>query len=115
MKKILLVFFVCIMANLPIFSLAQEANIWKVVNTATTSSGLPSDEVISLLFSSDGKLWVSTNLALATFDGQKWKKYEEQDSFPLSNKRLGKLFEDSKSNIWVCSDENGLTKLNQRG
>lgn len=85
--------------------------VWNVINTANTSSGLPSDEVISLRFSSDNKLWVSTNLALANFDGKKWRVIEKKDGLTWENARLGKVFIDSKDNIWICSDENGLAKI----
>lgn len=98
---------------LPMVALCQ--NKWGITNTANTSSGLPSDEVLSLLFDSKGKLWISTNLALATYDGTTWKTYTPKDGLQWQNVRLGRLRIDSQQNVWVCSDENGLARISPNG
>ncbi|WP_025842736.1 two-component regulator propeller domain-containing protein [Porphyromonas gingivicanis] len=93
----------------------QAQDFWTITNTANTSSGLPSDEVLSIQFDRNGKLWIGTNLALASFDGTNWKVYGEEDGLTWGNVRLGKLRIDSKQNVWICSEEAGLARVGADG
>lgn len=86
-----------------------------ITNTANTSSGLPSDEVISLRFSADGQLWVSTNIAFARYDGAEWHTYGDQDGFTWGEVRMGKIYIDPQQQVWLTSDENGLARISSDG
>lgn len=105
-----------LLALLFIGGLTAKAQIaWETINTLNTSSGLPSDEIISVRFSRNGKLWVSTNLAFASYDGSTWKVYSEKDGLPANGVRWGKIYEDSRGNMWICSEENGLAQVTPEG
>jgi PAS domain S-box-containing protein len=49
----------------------------------TTSSGLPSGEIISIFESSDSTLWVSTLTGIAWYDGFRWRKGDETSGWPI--------------------------------
>lgn len=88
---------------------------WHVTNTASTSSGLPSDELVSLRFTPDGKLWVSTNIAFASYDGTGWHTYRADDGLPWGEVRMGKVYVDTQQNVWLTSDEHGLARIDPAG
>ena len=102
-------YLIILMAAIPIIASADVK--WKLINTMSTSSGLPSDEVVSLRFDSKGNLWTSTNLSFAKYANGEWYVYGENDGLPWNEARMGKIFIDSKENVWICSDENGLVKI----
>lgn len=88
---------------------------WDVTNTANSSSGIPSDEVISLRFTADGKMWISTNIAFASYDGSKWHTYGTDDGFSWGGGRMGRIYVDRQQNVWLTSDESGLAKVDPSG
>lgn len=88
---------------------------WDLINTSSTSSGLPSDEVIALRFDNNGRLWTSTNLAFANYDGAQWYVYGEEDGITWGQTRMGRVYIDSENNAWICSDENGVVKVGENG
>ena len=88
---------------------------WTVTNTATTSSGLPSDELVSLRFTADGKLWVSTNIAFASYDGTNWHTYGADDGLTWGEVLMGKGYIDPQQNVWLTSDEHGMARIDPTG
>lgn len=97
----------------PLISNAQIK--WQIINTSSTSSGLPSDEVISLRYDNNGCLWTSTNLSFAKYEKDNWFVYGQNEGLPSDDIRTGKIFVDSKDNKWICTDENGLIQINVNG
>lgn len=64
--------------------------------------GLPHDTVLSMVQTRDGYLWLGTFGGLARFDGIRFS------SIPgLSDARIVYLFEDSRSNLWVGTENAG--------
>lgn len=88
---------------------------WEIINTSSTSSGLPSDEVIALRFDSKGRLWTSTNLAFASYDSAGWYVYGADDGLSWGEVRMGRILVDKSDNVWICSEENGLAKIDAEG
>lgn len=88
---------------------------WTVTNTASTSSGLPSDELVSLRFTADGKLWVSTNIAFASYDGTNWHTYGADDGLTWGEVLMGKVYIDPQQNVWLTSDEHGMARIDPTG
>ena len=88
---------------------------WELVNTSSTSSGLPSDEVISLRFDKKGTLWTSTNLAFANYGADEWYVYGAVDGLTWGETRMGRILLDSSDNVWVCSEEMGIAKIDAEG
>src|SRR6185503_18715528 len=76
-----------------------------VTDVWETADKLPDDTVVSLLQSRDGYLWVGTLHGLARFDGLNFTPFDDKD---LARSRILYLFEDSRSNLWVGTDNNGV-------
>jgi ligand-binding sensor domain-containing protein/signal transduction histidine kinase len=70
-----------------------------------TSDKLPDDTIVSVLQARDGYLWVGTLHGLARFDGLNFTPFNEKD---LARSRILYLFEDSRMNLWVGTDNNGV-------
>ena len=122
MKKVNSTFFSSLLGRIwltllvTVFPTLSYANIsWDLINTSSTSSGLPSDEVIALRFDKSDRLWASTNLAFASLTGNDWHVFGEDEGITWGKARMGRIYTDSKNNVWICSDENGLVKVDAEG
>ncbi len=72
---------------------------WGVHNTS--NSGLPENNLLSLLAASDGTLWIGTKSnGLVRFDGTIWTQFTSRDS-TLPNDTVQALAEDHNGHIWV--------------
>ena len=69
-----------------------------------TADKLPDNTVLSVIQAHDGYLWVGTLHGLARFDGFNFTPFDEND---LAGSRIFHLFEDSRSNLWVGTDNAG--------
>jgi len=83
-----------------------------VVSVWDTAEGLPDGTVLSLLQAHDGYLWVGTLHGLARFDGLHFIPFDEKD---LAGSRIVHLFEDSRSNLWVGTDNTGILVFKRNG
>jgi ligand-binding sensor domain-containing protein/two-component sensor histidine kinase len=70
-----------------------------------TADKLPDDTIVSVIQSRDGYLWVGTLHGLVRFDGLRFNAFDDKD---LARSRIVHLFEDSRTNLWVGTDNNGV-------
>jgi diguanylate cyclase (GGDEF)-like protein len=108
----------CILAILLIFgrdanaldrhkSIAQYAHeIW------STKNGLPEADVMAILQTKDGYLWVGTEEGLARFDGARFVVFDRKTA-SLPNNRVQALAETPDGSLWIGT-ENGLSRLKDR-
>jgi len=85
------------------------------VETLDTEKGLPEMSVFSVAQTRDGYLWLGTGDGLARFDGLRFKRYEEGDDVRLSGSKIVRLFEDSKHNLWVATEKEGVLLISPQG
>jgi len=64
------------------------------------ADGLPSDYVVSLLASSDGKIWIGTTEGLCVYDGEKIKIINDKKGMLLGT-TIWDICEDKEKNIWI--------------
>jgi len=83
-----------------------------VVDVWGTADRLPDDTVISMVQAHDGYLWVGTLHGLARFDGLHFAPFDETD---LAGSRIVHLFESSRSNLWVGTDNAGIVVFKENG
>jgi ligand-binding sensor domain-containing protein/signal transduction histidine kinase len=83
-----------------------------VVDVWETSDGLPDDSVLSVIQAHNGYLWVGTLHGMARFDGLRFTPFDEKD---LVGSRIVTLFEDSRSNLWVGTDNAGVMLFKANG
>jgi signal transduction histidine kinase/ligand-binding sensor domain-containing protein len=79
-----------------------------VVDGWGTGEGLlPQSSIISMAQTRDGYLWLGTRNGMARFDGVHFTVFDESTTPNLSSIQTVKLFEDSRSNLWIGTETAG--------
>ena len=88
-------------------TIAQYAHeVWNAKN------GLPEADVMAILQTRDGYLWVGTEEGLARFDGAHFAVFDRKTT-PLPNNRIQALAETPDGSLWIGT-ENGLSCYEDR-
>src|SRR5215467_15939655 len=77
----------------------------------TTDSGLPQNSVRSILQTQDGYLWLATSDGLVRFDGVRFTVFNRSNSPGIGNNRFTCLYEDRQGDLWMGTQNGGLTRL----
>ncbi|HEX4119639.1 MAG TPA: two-component regulator propeller domain-containing protein [Verrucomicrobiae bacterium] len=82
------------------------------VDTWGTEEGLlPQSSVLAMTQTRDGYLWLGTLNGLVRFDGLHFTVYDESNTPKLESVRIVRLFEDSRSNLWVGTETAGAALI----
>jgi ligand-binding sensor domain-containing protein/signal transduction histidine kinase len=76
-----------------------------------THDGLTANEVLAIVQTHDGYLWLGTLNGLARFDGLQFKVFDEHNTPGMPSGRIVFLFEDSKTNLWIGTETAGALLL----
>ena len=79
-----------------------------IVASWDNESGLPDSEVISVIQTRDGYLWLGTLHGLVRFDGSRFAIFNKENTPGLNSDRIVFLFEDNETNLWVGTESSGL-------
>ena len=79
-----------------------------------TDDGLPHNSIGTMVQTRDGYLWLGTLNGLVRFDGLRFKVFDTNNTPGLSDVRITYLFEDSRSNLWIGT-ENAATAIMKGG
>jgi ligand-binding sensor domain-containing protein/signal transduction histidine kinase len=82
-----------------------------IVDSWSAESGLPGSEVISIIQSRDGYLWLGTLHGLVRFDGIKFAVFNENNTPGLTSDRIIYLYEDHQTNLWIGTESSGLSLI----
>jgi len=82
-----------------------------IVDSWSAENGLPDSEVISVVQTHDGCLWLGTLHGLVRFDGIQFTVFNENNTPGLTSDRIVFLFEDRRSNLWVGTESAGLSVM----
>lgn len=77
----------------------------------TTESGLPRNQVYSLIQDNVGYIWTGTGDGLSRYDGYRFKTFNNKTS-NLSGKHIISIYEDKKLALWVATNK-GFSKFNR--
>ncbi len=81
-----------------------------IINQWTGQDGLVSNNLTSVFQSSSNFIWVTTFNGFLRFDGVEFKLFDKSKISFLSSNGFYKGFEDSKGNLWFCSQSSGVIK-----
>lgn len=73
-----------------------------------TEDELPQNSVIAMTQTRDGYLWLGTLNGLVRFDGMRFTVFDESNTPGLNSSRIVYLFEDSKENLWIGTETDGV-------
>lgn len=76
-----------------------------------TADGLPQSSVIAITQARNGYLWLGTLNGLVRFDGNSFTPFNVNNTPGLPNNLITFLFEDSRTNLWVGTDNAGLCMI----
>ncbi|HYW73033.1 MAG TPA: two-component regulator propeller domain-containing protein [Pyrinomonadaceae bacterium] len=77
----------------------------------TIDDGLPQNSVSAILQTRDGYLWLTTAAGLVRFDGLRFTVFDRSNTKGLNSVRFSTLFEDDDANLWIGTEDGGLTRL----
>ena len=87
-----------------------------IVDSWTTENGPgkgpPDNEIISVVQTHDGYLWLGTLHGLVRFDGIHFTVFDENNTPGLNSDRIVYLFEDNQTNLWIGTESSGLFVIN---
>ncbi len=87
---------------------AEQGGSPFIVDSWSSEEGLPDNEVISVLQTRDGYLWLGTLHGLVRFDGIHFTIFDENNTPGLPGIGIVFLFEDNETNLWVGTESAGL-------
>lgn len=73
-----------------------------------SEDGLPQNAVIAITQTRDGYLWLGTLNGLVRFDGLRFAVFDEDNTPGLPSSRIVGLFEDSRTNLWIATESEGV-------
>ena len=122
MKKIFLSFFISIFIVLSLFSQsAAKGNVDQaflndyVCRNWTTSEGLPGMTVTAILQDKKGYIYFGTYDGLVRFDGVEFVNFNRTLDSKYDFTAVRSIFQDSKENIWVGHNDEGVTCFKKNG
>lgn len=77
----------------------------------TTESGLPRNQITSLMQDNVGYIWTGTGDGLSRYDGYRFKTFNNRTS-NLSGKHVVNIYEDREDVLWVATNK-GFSKFNK--
>jgi ligand-binding sensor domain-containing protein/signal transduction histidine kinase len=86
-----------------------------VVDHWGKDEGLPGGAVISMTQTRDGYLWLGTQYGLVRFDGIRFDVYDESALPGLDSSAIAFLFEDSRGNLCVGTENAGVALIKPGG
>ncbi|HEY0677493.1 MAG TPA: two-component regulator propeller domain-containing protein [Chitinophagaceae bacterium] len=86
-----------------------------VFRNITRSSGLPVDEVTSIVQDSTGFIWIGTLEGIFRYDGFVFKSFSFDGSRHEIGSGISKIIVDRKGRLWIASIDGGLSCINRTG
>jgi ligand-binding sensor domain-containing protein/signal transduction histidine kinase len=90
---------------------APSEDRFTVDSWGTEQGLLPQSSVLAMCRTRDGYLWLGTLNGLVRFDGFHFTVYDESNTPKLESVRIVRLFEDSRSNLWVGTETSGAALI----
>ena len=110
MKRRIHIFVISLVAALVLGQRAAADSPF-TVDVWSTGDGLPQSSVIAITQTRDGYLWLGTLNGLVRFDGNSMTPFNVNNTPGLPGNGIVFLFEDSRTNLWVGTENAGLCRV----
>jgi ligand-binding sensor domain-containing protein len=87
-----------------------RCNYTNTINFTVTNSGLPSNDVSTLIFDEYQNLWIGTANGLVVYNGSTWNVYDSLNS-PLPGNHVSALTIGKDSSLWIGTRFSGLSRI----
>ena len=77
----------------------------------TADTGLPQNSIYDIHQARDGYIWLATFDGLVRFDGVRFTVFNKSNSPGVGNNRFTCLYEDRQGDLWMGTQNGGLTRL----
>ncbi len=77
----------------------------------TADTGLPQNSINAIHQARDGYIWLATFDGLVRFDGVRFTVFNKSNSPGIANNRFTCLYEDRQGDLWMGTQNGGLTRL----
>src|SRR5215475_13896370 len=77
----------------------------------TADTGLPQNSINAIHQARDGYIWLATFDGLVRFDGVRFTVFNKSNSPGIGNNRFTCLYEDRQGDLWMGTQNGGLTRL----
>jgi ligand-binding sensor domain-containing protein/signal transduction histidine kinase len=105
----LLIFSAPTLAQFPTYYLSDNKELTQFnLQCWDTKNGLPTYSLLSVCQTSNGYLWIASYDGLIRFDGHEFSIYNKSNTDVFESNTIRRLAEDSKGNLWMTSQGNGL-------
>lgn len=84
----------------------RESDSIYVATIYNEESGLPTGDANALIQTTDGYIWIGSYGGLTRYDGENFRNYSLEGRIGSSSIRA--LFEDSKGQIWIGTNDDGI-------
>jgi PAS domain S-box-containing protein len=100
------------LSHSPAFGLDPAKKITQYMHeTWKVDQGLPLSSVATMTQTSDGYLWIGTQLGLTRFDGQTFTTFTARNTPALKEAFASALFADRGGDLWIGSGVHGVARL----
>jgi signal transduction histidine kinase/ligand-binding sensor domain-containing protein len=94
-------------------ALAQSVPTRYLHDAWNTENGLPQNDVMQIIQTRDGYIWLGTNGGLVRFDGIRFTVFDSGNTPELRSNRILALAEDRDGTLWIGTQNGGLTSYSQ--
>lgn len=103
MKRTLFLLFILFSVSLYIAADTHKADLHIIVEHYSVDQGLPNNIVNCSIKGKDGFMWFGTWYGLCSFDGAKFKAYNNRDGFypDIPPRKIEKVVEDKNGFLWI--------------
>ena len=114
MKRIAAFIFIVLVVAFNLTAQHSSLNDY-VVRSWTTSDGLPGNSATDIIQTEDGYIYIGTYEGLVRFNGYDFTVFKRGLNGKTSFLSARTVFEDSKGNLWIGSNDEGLEKISKDG
>jgi len=94
-------------------SFIKMGNKRYMIKAWSVEDGLPQNSILSLIQTSDGYIWIGTQLGLVRFDGLTTHIFNRWNTSALKSDKILSLYQDQSGTLWIGTDGGGVSRFKE--